>query len=82
MSEHNAGRAVRAARKRSGLEARRRSLSLGRAIRGRVGVMAREGQEIVNPRTGQRMTFVELREDLLRIESVNPPSAFRFSRLI
>jgi quercetin dioxygenase-like cupin family protein len=39
--------------------------------------MAREGQEIFNPRTGQRMTFVELRDDLLRIESVNPPSAER-----
>ncbi len=69
---------ARFARRESAVALRlRRSLSLGRAIRGRVGVMAREGQEIVNPRTGQRMTFVELREDLLRIESVNPPSAQR-----
>jgi quercetin dioxygenase-like cupin family protein len=36
--------------------------------------VARQGQEIVNPRTGQRMTFIELREDLLRVESVNPPT--------
>lgn len=35
--------------------------------------MAHEGQQITNPRTGQRMTFVEMREELLRIESVNPP---------
>ena len=34
--------------------------------------MAHEGQQISNPRTGQRMTFVELREELLRIDSVNP----------
>jgi quercetin dioxygenase-like cupin family protein len=33
--------------------------------------MAREGQQISNPRTGQRMTFLEVREDLLRIEAVN-----------
>lgn len=36
--------------------------------------MAHEGQQIANPRTGQRMTFVELREELLRIDSVNPPT--------
>ena len=36
--------------------------------------MAQTGQEIRNVRTGQRMTFVELRPDLLRIESVNPPT--------
>ena len=39
--------------------------------------MPREGQEISNPRTGQRMTFVELRDELLRIDSVNPPTAER-----
>ena len=36
--------------------------------------MAQTGQEIRNVRTGQRMTFVELRPDLLRIDSVNPPT--------
>lgn len=36
--------------------------------------MPREGQEIVNPRTGQRMRFVAMGEDELRIESVNPPT--------
>jgi quercetin dioxygenase-like cupin family protein len=39
--------------------------------------VAHEGQEISNPRTGQRMTFVELRDELLRIDSVNPPTADR-----
>ena len=39
--------------------------------------MPHEGQEISNPRTGQRMTFVELRDELLRIDSVNPPTAER-----
>jgi hypothetical protein len=39
--------------------------------------MAYEGQQIANPRTGQRMTFVELREELLRIDTVNPPSQER-----
>jgi quercetin dioxygenase-like cupin family protein len=39
--------------------------------------VAHEGQQISNPRTGQRMTFVELRAELLRIDSVNPPSAER-----
>jgi quercetin dioxygenase-like cupin family protein len=39
--------------------------------------VAHEGQQISNPRTGQRMTFVELRPELLRIDSVNPPSAER-----
>jgi quercetin dioxygenase-like cupin family protein len=39
--------------------------------------MAYEGQQISNPRTGQKMTFVELREELLRIDSVNPNSAER-----
>ena len=34
--------------------------------------MARTGQQISNPRTGQRMTFLEIREDLLRTDSVNP----------
>jgi len=33
--------------------------------------MAREGQQISNPRTGQRMTFLEVSEDLLRIDAVN-----------
>ena len=39
--------------------------------------MAHEGQEIVNPRSGQRLTFLELRGDLMRVESVNPPSPER-----
>jgi hypothetical protein len=34
--------------------------------------MARVGQEISNPRTRQRMTFLDVQEDLLRIDSVNP----------
>jgi mannose-6-phosphate isomerase-like protein (cupin superfamily) len=34
--------------------------------------MANQGQEIVNARTGQRMTFVEWSADILRIDSVNP----------
>ncbi len=33
-----------------------------------------QGGQISNPRTGQSMTFIERREDLLRIETVNPPS--------
>lgn len=37
--------------------------------------MAHLNQTISNPRTGQQMTFVELREDLLRIDSINPSSA-------
>jgi quercetin dioxygenase-like cupin family protein len=36
--------------------------------------MPREGQKIVNPRTGQQMRFVQMRDDELRIESVNPPT--------
>ncbi len=36
--------------------------------------MAHQGQEISNPRTGQTMTFVELRPELLRIDSVHPPA--------
>lgn len=39
--------------------------------------MPREGQQISNPRTGQRMTFVELRDEQLRIDSVNPPTGER-----
>lgn len=39
--------------------------------------MAHEGQEISNPRTGQRMKFVELRAELLRIESLSPPGTER-----
>jgi mannose-6-phosphate isomerase-like protein (cupin superfamily) len=34
--------------------------------------LAHEGQKIVNSRTGQRMTFVELGDDTLRIDSINP----------
>jgi hypothetical protein len=34
--------------------------------------MAYEGQEISNPRTGQRMKFIKLSDELLRIDSVNP----------
>ena len=34
--------------------------------------MARQGQQISNPRTGQVMTFLEMRDDLLRIDTVNP----------
>jgi quercetin dioxygenase-like cupin family protein len=49
----------------------------GRSVEGRFGVVAHEGQEIDNPRTGQRMTFVELRDDLLRVDSVNPPTSQR-----
>ena len=37
--------------------------------------MTQLNQEISNPRTGQRMTFVEIRPDLLRIDSVNPPTS-------
>jgi quercetin dioxygenase-like cupin family protein len=33
-----------------------------------------QGERISNPRTGQSMTFIEIGEDLLRIETVNPPS--------
>ena len=36
--------------------------------------MAHVGQTIVNPRTGQRMTFVRIGEEELRIDSVNPPT--------
>jgi Cupin domain len=32
------------------------------------------GDEIVNPRTGQRMVFLETGGELLRIDSYNPPS--------
>lgn len=39
--------------------------------------MAHEGQEISNPSTGQRMRFVELREEILRIESHHPPTDAR-----
>jgi quercetin dioxygenase-like cupin family protein len=39
--------------------------------------MAYEGQEIVNPRTGQRMRFAQLSEGELRIDTVNPPTAQR-----
>lgn len=36
--------------------------------------MARQGQTISNPRTGQTMTFAQLRPELLEIESVHPPA--------
>jgi hypothetical protein len=36
--------------------------------------MAHEGQTISNPRTGQVMTFTELRPELLVIESLHPPA--------
>jgi quercetin dioxygenase-like cupin family protein len=39
--------------------------------------MAHAGQEISNPRTGQRMRFVELEPELLRIDSVSPVSEER-----
>jgi quercetin dioxygenase-like cupin family protein len=39
--------------------------------------MPHQGQQITNPRTGQRMTFVELRDEQLRIDSLNPPTAER-----
>jgi hypothetical protein len=39
--------------------------------------MAHIGQEISNPRTGQRMKFVELDPGLLRIDSVSPASSER-----
>jgi quercetin dioxygenase-like cupin family protein len=39
--------------------------------------VAFEGQEIFNPRTGQRMTFAELRPELLRVDSVHPAGAER-----
>lgn len=39
--------------------------------------MAQVGQEITNPRTGQRMKFIELTERELRIETVNPPTEGR-----
>ena len=36
--------------------------------------MAHVGQTIANPRTGQRMTFVQISDQELRIDSVNPPT--------
>ena len=40
--------------------------------------MAKAGDEIANPRTGQRMVFLETREEndgeLVRIDSYNPPT--------
>jgi mannose-6-phosphate isomerase-like protein (cupin superfamily) len=39
--------------------------------------MAKLGQQISNPRTGQRMTFTEMRTDLLQIDTVNPTSRER-----
>lgn len=50
------------------------ALSFSQQVAGatRVAGMAHEGQQISNPRTGQRMTFVELGEELLRIDSLSP----------
>lgn len=39
--------------------------------------MAHQGQEISNPRTGQRMKFVQLAPGELRIETLNPPTNVR-----
>jgi quercetin dioxygenase-like cupin family protein len=39
--------------------------------------MAHQGQEISNPRTGQRMTFVALAPEELRIETLNPQTSVR-----
>ncbi len=39
--------------------------------------MANVDQHIVNPRTGQEMTFIELSDELLRIDSINPPGPER-----
>ena len=39
--------------------------------------MAHEGQEISNPRTGQRMKFLDLSPEELRIDTLNPPSGVR-----
>lgn len=39
--------------------------------------MAHLNQRISNPRTGQQMSFVELRPELLRIDSVNPATSER-----
>ncbi len=39
--------------------------------------MPYEGQTFVNARTGQRMTFIELVPEVLRIETVNPPGETR-----
>jgi quercetin dioxygenase-like cupin family protein len=39
--------------------------------------MAYAGQEIANPRTGQRMRFAEVSAEELRIDTVNPPSEDR-----
>jgi quercetin dioxygenase-like cupin family protein len=36
--------------------------------------MPREGQTIHNRRSGQRMTITTLREDILQVETINPPS--------
>jgi quercetin dioxygenase-like cupin family protein len=47
-------------------------LVVPRAVR--VGAVPHEGQEIVNPLTGQRMRFTQIRDDELRIESVNSPT--------
>jgi quercetin dioxygenase-like cupin family protein len=40
-------------------------------------MMAHLGQEISNPRTGQRMKFIDLEADCLRIESISPPASER-----
>lgn len=39
--------------------------------------MPHEGQEIVNPQTGQRMQFVAISSEELRVESIHPPTDAR-----
>ncbi len=36
--------------------------------------MAHLGQQVINPRSGQSMTFTEIRSEQLLIDTVNPPS--------
>ena len=44
------------------------------SARDRLSAVPREGQEIVNPRTGQRLRFTRIGDDELRIDTVNPPT--------
>lgn len=39
--------------------------------------MAHQGQQLTNPRTGQRMTFLQISTDELRIDTLNPPTGVR-----
>jgi mannose-6-phosphate isomerase-like protein (cupin superfamily) len=39
--------------------------------------MAHQGQEIVNARTGQRLKFLEISPQELRIDTLNPPRSIR-----